>query len=374
MTKTELLSRIDSKFRPMMVQFLPANFYSYLYSNGRKSFINMLASEIPQNVIVPTRHSKILWDIEFQSNLFNAAGMFKKGEAYYTVAAQGAGAYLAGTTTARYRRGNEKKGILHPFASYPQSAAALNWMGLPNEGHEVVAKRISGLDKQAGCPIGVSIGSSPEDTGLTALNGVLDGFRLYDKAGADFIELNESCPNVVHEHDNNSEGGLDSMLVERLEFISENFLSIRDRNLPVILKISTDTEKELIPLLINKLSELEFDGINIGNTSTDYESARTMIAPNEMKTFDYFTKTFGGGLSGRPLKKKSLELSALASEYISQSNIGREFHVIRTGGVENAGDLSRSEKAGVALNQWFTGYFDAFSLRGHKLYEELLRT
>ncbi|MCK5742064.1 MAG: hypothetical protein KAH48_07595, partial [Chlorobi bacterium] len=365
--------RLDSKFRPMIIDFLPPNFYSYIYSNGRKLFLYMLASETPASIAVPPGLSKKLWDIDFQSNIFNAAGMFKKGEAYYTVAAQGAGAYLAGTTTARYRRGNEKEGILHPFASYPGSAAALNWMGLPNEGHEKVAKRISRLDKQAGCPIGVSIGSSPEDTGMKALEGVLDGFRLYDKAGADFIELNESCPNVVHEHDEKDEDGLDSMLIERLEYISEKFLSKRGRNLPVILKISTDTEKELIPLLIDKLSELGFDGINIGNTSTDYEYARTMIAPNEMKTFDYFTKTFGGGLSGRPLKNKSLDLSTIACDYISQSNIDREFHVIRTGGMENAGDLRRSEKAGVALNQWFTGYFDAFSLRGHKLYEELFR-
>jgi len=356
-----------------MINFLPPNFYSYVYSNGRKVFLHMLASETPQKFSIPQGLSQKLWDIDFQSNIFNAAGMFKKGEAYYTVSAQGAGAYLAGTTTSRYRRGNEKEGILHPFASYPGSAAALNWMGLPNEGHETVAKRISRLDKQAGCPIGVSIGSSPEDTGMKALSGVLDGFKLYDKAGADFIELNESCPNVVHEHDENDEGGLDSMLVERLEFISEKFLSKRSRNLPVILKISTDTEKELIPLLIDRLVELRFDGINIGNTSTDYESARTMIAPNEIKTFDYFTKTFGGGLSGRPLKKKSLVLSTLASDYISQSNLSREFHVIRTGGIENERDLLNSKKAGVQLNQWFSGYFDAFSSSGHKAYEKLFR-
>lgn len=373
MTITEILARIDSKFRPVMIRSLPPNFYSYIYSNGRKLFLRMLASETPRSIVVPPGLSKKFWNIDFQSNIFNAAGMFEKGDTYYTVAAQGAGAYLAGTTTARYRRGNEKEGVMHPFASYPRSAAALNWMGLPNEGHATVAKRISRLEKQAGCPIGISIGSSPEDTGMKALNGVLDGFQLYEKAGADFIELNESCPNVAHEHDDNSEGGLDSKLTERLEFISEKFLSKRNRNLPVILKISTDTEKELIPLLIDILSDLGFDGINIGNTSTDYKFARTMIQEDEIKTFDYFTKTFGGGLSGRPLKNKSLELSTIAVDYISQLNINREFHVIRTGGIENAGDIRNSEKAGIALNQWFSGYFDAFSKQGHKLYKELFR-
>ncbi|MCP5111824.1 MAG: hypothetical protein GY953_13420, partial [bacterium] len=38
-----------------------------------------------------------------------------------------------------------------------------------------------------------------------------------------------------------------------------------------------------------------------------------------------------------------------------------------------AEDVQRSEAAGVALNQWYTGYFEAFSRRGHGLYGELYR-
>jgi dihydroorotate dehydrogenase len=53
---------------------------------------------------------------------------------------------------------------------------------------------------------------------------------------------------------------------------------------------------------------------------------------------------------------------------------GREFHVIRTGGVEGAEDLWRSLDEGVALCQWYTGYFEAFGRWGDGLYEKVFST
>jgi hypothetical protein len=46
-------------------------------------------------------------------------------------ARQGAGGWLAGSTTARPRAGNAGT----PFVPYPRSGAASNWLGLPNPGH-----------------------------------------------------------------------------------------------------------------------------------------------------------------------------------------------------------------------------------------------
>ncbi len=47
--------------------------------------------------------------------------------------------------------------------------------------------------------------------------------------------------------------------------------------------------------------------------------------------------------------------------------------MVRTGGVESAADLRRSEDAGVALQQWYSGYFEAFARWGHAVYRELYR-
>ena len=119
--------------------------------------------------------------------------------------------------------------------------------------------------------------------------------------------------------------------------------------------------------------ELGFDGINFGNTSTDYLYCKNKLNPNDIKNFDYFVKNFGGGVSGYPLKEKSLLLASEAAIYINSKNLSKEFHVIRTGGIENINDLNESEKSGISLNQWFTGYFEAFSKYGHNLYNELFK-
>jgi dihydroorotate dehydrogenase len=92
----------------------------------------------------------------------------------------------------------------------------------------------------------------------------------------------------------------------------------------------------------------------------------------DFKNFDFFTKSFGGGLSGRLLKENSLQLASHASAYLKSKDLSREFHVIRTGGIETKEDLLQSQAAGILLNQWFTGYFDQFAHFGHDVYKHIL--
>ena len=364
MAVSEIISRFEHSLRPITVN-LPPWLAVSIMSRGRKLFLKLLTTEKNTRIFRPPSHlQKTLWGIKFRSPIFNAAGVFKNGEGYYASACQGAGAYLTGTTTAEPRTGNDKNNIRHPFAPYPRSEAASNWMGLPNEGHEIVAARISNLSRLENCPIGASLSANPGRTGKKALEGIIDGLNLYERAGVDFLEINESCPNVPHEEHVPLTSGLDQGVINRLEFISRKFLQFRQRNLPVIVKISTDTDEDLLPAFIDVLLSLNFDGLNIGNTSTDYELALGFIHPSERKIFKYFTSNFGGGISGRPLNVRSLGLSAVAVNYLRGKNPDREFHVIRTGGVDKAADIMESEQTGIALNQWFTGYFSGFAQHG----------
>lgn len=362
---------------------LPAHLVTKIYSHGRKPFIERFVADVPDGVVPPNTLSRILWGIEFCSPIFNSAGMFKNGEGYEVVALQGAGAYLAGTTTALPREGNIKQGITHPFAPYPNSGSASNWMGLPNEGHAVVAKRLSRIKKVEGCPVGASISSEPTQSGNAALQGVVEGMNLYADAGVDFIELNESCPNVPHhspvhhnihsvEYDKATEY-LDIELVNRLQYVAENFIQKRSgKYIPVIVKLSCDISEHQIPAIVELLSSLGFGGVNIGNTSTQYEKHRSSIKNQDQKLYTYFTQTFGGGLSGRILKNDSMRLSELAVSAVQQrSQIQNEFYVIRTGGIETVNDIQQSLNKGIALTQWYTGYFEAFAHHGHKLYQKL---
>ena len=71
------------------------------------------------------------------------------------------------------------------------------------------------------------------------------------------------------------------------------------------------------------------------------------------------------------MKEDSLKLCSEAVKYVNSKHLPQEFHVIRTGGIETAEDILESEKAGISLNQWFTGYWENFSKEGHELYKKL---
>jgi dihydroorotate dehydrogenase len=370
MTLAEITARAEGKLRNLIVK-LPPHTVSYIYSNARKLFLSLLSGEyIPERIIIPDNYRVKLWGLEFQSPLFNAAGMFKYGDGYRITAMQGAGAFLAGTTTHFPRLGNKKNNIKHPFMPYPNSLASSNWMGLPNPGHDVVARRLSQFDMVKDCPIGASIAASPEQTSIDAAEGIISGLHLYNRAGVDFIELNESCPNVEH-HGSSNANPLDSGLIERLEHISKTFLANRNRNLPVIVKFSNDTSETQVSSVIDILLDLGFDGVNFGNTSIQYEKYARTLHPSDMKNFRYFSEEFGGGLSGRILKGNSLNLCSLAAKHLASKNLRNEFHIIRTGGVEDSNDIYESSVSGIKLNQWFAGYFDNFGKYGHSLYRHI---
>ena len=232
-------------------------------------------------------------------------------------------------------------------------------------------KKLNEIDKIKGCPVGISLSATPEDHGLKALNGLLLGLKAFDKANVDFIEINESCPNVVHDVEI-SESGLDKNLVNRIEFINQEFIKKQNRKIPVIIKLSNDTAIEQVEPMIDLLLNNNFSGINFGNTSINYEVVNNYIHSDDWKLYKFFTSNFGGGISGFPLKKSSLELCTEVNRILLSKTLNKEFNVIRTGGVFEKRDLDISKNRGIKLNQWYTGYFEAFSKYGHALYKEIL--
>ncbi|MEM9291125.1 MAG: hypothetical protein AAGD01_05565 [Acidobacteriota bacterium] len=358
-------AHFDEMLRPLLVR-LPPRVPVTLYSYGRQLFLAVLVEERPKPYQPPARWERELWGLRFRSPVGNAAGMFKNGEGYELVAAQGAGFYLCGTTTATPRKGNRRHGVMGPFAPYPSSHAASNWLGLPNEGHAVVAQRLGNLRRVDGCPVGASLSADPGTELEQGLEGLIAGLEAYEAAGVDFLEINESCPNTEDE-------SASEQLWERLEALAEAFLRRRQRPLPVVAKLSCDTDPRQVPALLDHLLACGFDGANFGNTSTDYSRARQQIAAPERHLFDYFVGHFGGGVSGRPLAPASAGLLAVAREHLEANPPDREFHLVRTGGVEGAADAAASLEAGAALCQWYTGYFEAFAEEGHQIYEHFYR-
>lgn len=364
MTVSELLAGVDARLRPLAVRWLPCWLTTYSYANGRKRFLKILAKELPDLPSPPPTAARTYWGLTFQSSIFNAAGMFKDGSGWQTMARQGGGAFLAGSVSLKPRSGNKKLGIWHPFTPYPRSHAALNWMGLPNPGLDAIISKLQAQNHPRNCPLGVSVVPS---AGLESEDEVTDMaetiIRLVDH-GVDFFEVNVSCPNTAQRLD------LNSTLAPRLESLKDAISqrSGGDIKQPLIVKLSTDTNPIQIPELIDLLVKFNYSGINLGNTSTNYITHSTAIDPAELPLYLWYTNTFGGGLSGRPLKDASLELTTAAAKYLRMNPPKHEFHIIRTGGIENPKDLEDSLGAGASLVQWFTGYFEAFCQRGHHLY------
>jgi len=379
-TYIEKVVHFEHKTRPTITKMLPNRLITLIYSTARKYVISQFAKAKFDEIKISDSAKVKLWDIDFNCGLFNAAGMFKDGEGYYSCAKMGAGAYIAGTTTHFPRVGNSKFFVQHPFIPYPVSRSSSNWMGLPNKGHKFVANELSKIQKIKNCPIGISLAEAPEVVEeMDKVKGVVEGFKMFEKAGVDFIELNNSCPNVPKIDKIISEptalvcNNLAPMLIQKLTYISENYLQKRTKNIPVIVKYSNDFNTDLLLQIVDLLIELGFDGINLGNTSTDYERYASLIKGSDKDLFKYFTTTFGGGLSGEILKDRSLFLSRLVTKHIKTKKLSKEFHCIRTGGVSSYSDIVASKESGVLLNEWFAGFWENFAQNGFETYKNIFR-
>ena len=361
----QFLSSAYHGLQPLLRR-LPLQWQVKLAAAGRRYYLQQfVALKVAPSYIPPAAMARQLWGINFRSGVYNAAGMFKNGEGYDVVARLGAGAYLGGTSTANPRLGNQKLGIALPFISLPKSKVALNYLGLPNYGDEVLATQVLTRQKISGCPIGWSVMRSPdfnEEEGLKQLLASL--WRYHNHPQIDFIEINESCPNVQHSSSN---------LLLRLSQIAQQFLKQRQRSLPVIVKFSTDLEHAALPRIIESLVANGFAGINLGNTSTAYSELLDQIEPSERELFKYFTRQFGGGVSGHVLKAKSLELCSLAAECCARLQPNHEFHIIRSGGIEDYADFVAAQAAGVTMSQWYSGFFNAYARSGAAVYRDFFR-
>ncbi len=341
---------------------LPPYLSTLAYSLGREKFFEALKEENPEPYEPPLNLIQKLWGIEFRAPLFNSAGMFKTPELYDFAANLGAGAFIMGTLTWNEIEGNKKLGIPKPFLPLPKSNASVNSLGLPNPGR-ISIEMLEDLDKVPGVPVGVSVAENPHDSPEERIPNLIKLMELCERKGADFLELNPTCPNVSYH----------SLLKEILKNVSLYFLNERERNIPVLVKISGDTETKDIPYLANTILETGFDGITGTNTSTRYKFLRQSIHPAERKAYDFFTEHFGGGVSGAPIKYTSKEIIESLERYISQGPPSHEFHLIKSGGIKEPHDLEETLKR-VPLAEWYTGCIENYLNKKDLVYERMYKS
>ena len=300
----------------LLVQFflkyaykLPHRFYIVLFVKLHKYFMHYMLQRNPKTKVFISDNSVILWKIRFANTLCNSAGLFKNGEGYNLVSNQGAGAYIGGTSTYEPRIGNTKCDIHLPMLSFFEQKISINNLGLPNAG-DAVLSRLS-FDKVDSCPVGWSVYSNSD------LYCLVESLFLYhDNPFIDFLELNESCPNIDNKDSEYS-------IEYKLSYLQKNFLSQRKRNLPLIVKLSNDITCDELDVIVPLLIKYGFDGVNIGNTTTQYHKVNLDV--EQLSLFEYFYKNIGGGVGGVHLKYNSLKLCKYAVDIVRSSDIKHEF-------------------------------------------------
>ncbi len=270
-----------------------------------------------------------VWGQEFKNPIGLAAGFDKECKLYPVLSAFGFGFIECGTVTARPQPGNPSPRLFR----LTEYSALINRLGFNNPGAAEVARTLTQLPLPQ-LPLGLNIGKSKVAPLSVALEDYIYSLeRLWPFA--DYIAVNVSSPNTP---------GLRSLQKELEPLLSgiqaKNRSLAQTKNIPekpVCVKIAPDlNEAELDPIIDCVLQNKAH--FICSNTTLSRENVPN-VAPQ------------AGGLSGRPLEKRSTEM--VRSLY---RKVGKKAIIIGVGGIFTAEDAYRKIKAGATLVQLYTGW------------------
>ncbi|MEU8786855.1 quinone-dependent dihydroorotate dehydrogenase [Streptomyces sp. NPDC048637] len=240
-----------------------------------------------------------------------------------------------GTVTAQPQPGNPKKRL---FRLVPDRAL-INRMGFNNEGSASVAARLAARNPVFPATVGVNIGKTkvvPED-GATA-DYVTSTERL--SPHADYLVVNVSSPNTPGLRNLQAVEHLRPLLTAVREAADR---TVTDRRVPLLVKIAPDLADTDVDAVADLAVELGLDGIIATNTTIARDGLGLTSDPK------LIAET--GGLSGAPVKERSLEV--LRRLY---ARVGDKITLIGVGGIENAEDAWQRILAGATLVQGYSAF------------------
>ncbi|MFE6733241.1 quinone-dependent dihydroorotate dehydrogenase [Microbacterium sp. NPDC057650] len=268
--------------------------------------------------------------LSFPSPFGVAAGFDKNAVGVRGLAALGFGHVEIGTVTAIPQDGNPKPRLFRLVAD----RAVINRMGFNNAGADAAAKRLVKLRRRRPqTVIGVNIGKSRVvDVENATADYVASATRLAPLA--DYLAVNVSSPNTP---------GLRGL--QAVETLTPLLRAVKDAagKTPLLVKIAPDLPDEEIAAIAAMAVSEGLAGIIAHNTTIGREGLVT--DPSVVEAAG------AGGLSGAPLKQRSLEVLAVV-----RAAVPADFCVIAVGGVETAEDVQRRLDAGATLVQGYTAF------------------
>ena len=268
--------------------------------------------------------------LKFKNPVGLAAGFDKNAELVEELGNFGFGFIEIGTVTPLPQPGNDKPRMFR----LPADEALINRMGFNNQGVDVAAERLRKL-KRDGLIIGGNIGKNKITPNEDAVSDYIKCFdRLFDVV--DYFVVNVSSPNTP--------GLRELQEKEPLKHILNTLQSRNQKSgisRPILLKIAPDLTDSQLNDIVEIVQETKIAGVIATNTTISREGLSS----------ENYLKSETGGLSGKPLTKRSTEVIRYLSEKSQKS-----FVIIGVGGIHSAEDAIEKLEAGASLIQLYTGF------------------
>ncbi len=285
-----------------------------------------------------------------------AAGFDKDALAPDALAALGFGFVEIGTVTARPQPGNPRPRLFR----LPADQALINRMGFNNAGSGPAAERLRARTEftPAGAPqavVGANIGKSKVASEAEAVDDYIASAARLARV-ADYLVVNVSSPNTP---------GLRNlqaveMLRPLLTAVRRTLVDVAERPVPLLVKIAPDLTDAELDAVADLAVDLGLDGIIATNTTIARTGLRTPA--------DEVAALGAGGLSGAPLRDRSLEVLRRL-----HARVGGRTVLIAAGGITTGDDAYQRIRAGATLVQGYTAFIYAGPFWPRRVHRDLAR-
>ncbi|MGW1158223.1 quinone-dependent dihydroorotate dehydrogenase [Streptomyces sp. NPDC002513] len=279
-----------------------------------------------------------------------AAGFDKNAVGVDGMAMMGFDHVEIGTVTGEPQPGNPRKRLFRLVAD----RALINRMGFNNEGSLAVAARLASRTPVFRTVVGVNIGKTKA---VPEAEAVADYVKSAERLApyADYLVVNVSSPNTPGLRDLQATEALRPLLSAVREAADR---TVTTRRVPLLVKIAPDLADEDVDAVADLAVELGLDGIIATNTTIAREGLGLACDPSLVKET--------GGLSGAPLKTRSLEV--LRRLY---ARVGDHVTLVGVGGIESAEDAWQRILAGATLVQGYSAFVYEGPFWGRALHKGL---
>jgi len=281
------------------------------------------------------KHEKLVknvFGLRFENPVGLAAGLDKDATLFNELSNLGFGFIEIGTLTPKPQPGNDKPRLFRLI----NDEAIINRMGFNNEGVDAAVLRLKNR-KNKQILIGGNIGKNKVTPNEEAVNDYIINFNAlyYD---VDYFVVNVSSPNTPNLRDLQEKEPL-TKLLNTLQDLNKTKPTLK----PILLKIAPDLTDSQLDDIIDIVKSTGIAGVIATNTTISRNGLS--LSASEIE------KIGAGGLSGKPLTKRSTEVI----KYLKQKS-NNAFPVIGVGGIHSAEDAIEKLNAGADLIQLYTGF------------------